>query len=66
MRLGDDEPSIFESLHLTYNMMFATFDYKFETNTVVGWMTYVVATQFMIVIMFNLLISIVSDTYDKI
>jgi len=47
-------------------MIFAIFDYKFETDTLIGWLIYIIATQFMIVIMLNLLISIVSDTYDRI
>jgi len=66
LSIGGDKPSIIESLHLTYNMIFAIFDYKFETNTIIGWIFYLMATQFMIVIMLNLLISIVSDTYDRI
>lgn len=58
--------SIFESLHMAYNMMFANFTTDFEIFTIVGFLFYLSGTLFMIVIMLNLLISIISDTFDRI
>ena len=58
--------SIFESLHMSYNMIFANYNTDFEILTVVGFLFYLCGTLFMIVIMLNLLISIISDTFDRI
>ena len=58
--------SIFESLHMSYNMIFANYNTNFEMYTVVGFLFYLSGTLFMIVIMLNLLISIISDTFDRI
>ena len=58
--------SIFESLHMSYNMIFANYNTNFEIYTVVGFAFYLSGTLFMIVIMLNLLISIISDTFDRI
>lgn len=58
--------TIFESLHMSYNMIFANYNTNFEIYTYVGFAFYLFGTIFMIVIMLNLLISIVSDTFDRI
>ena len=55
-----------ESIHLTYNMIFANFMENFEIKTPIGFIVYIIATQFIIVIMLNILISIVSDTYKRV
>lgn len=57
---------IIESLHMSYSILFANFPFGFETRTITGWLVYVASTMFLIVIMLNLLISIISDTYDRI
>ena len=58
--------AIFESIHMSYNMIFANYNTNFEIYTVVGFGFYAIGTLFMIVIMLNLLISIISDTFDRI
>lgn len=49
-----------------YRLMYADYKENFDIMTPVGFFFFSLATLFMIVIMLNLLISIISDTFDRI
>ena len=61
-----DDGTITESLKMSYRMMYADYKEEFDIETPLGIAFFIMATIFMIVIMLNLLISIISDTFDRI
>lgn len=50
---------------MAYRLIFADFMDNFDIKSSIGMFFFVLATLFLIVIMLNLLISIISDTFDR-
>lgn len=57
---------ILESIKMSFRMMYADYKDEFDLQTPIGCVFFALATLFMIVVMLNLLISIISDTFDRI
>ena len=64
LQIGDN--NLEESLKMSYRMMYADWKDNFDLHTPIGFIFFIMATMFIIVIMFNMLISIISDTFDRV
>jgi len=63
----DKDEKLGEYLWGSYNLVIGEFqDIKDAIKTPAGTLVFVMATIFQIIIMLNLLISVISDTYDKV
>ena len=51
---------------MSYRLIFADFKDNFDIDSSIGFLFFIITTLFLIVIMLNLLISIISDTFDRI
>lgn len=61
-----ENSSIHESIKMSYRLIYGDFKEGFDIESLIGFFFFMVATLFMVVIMLNLLISIISDTFDRI
>jgi len=60
----EGERTLGRSIQHTWDVMMVDNEYHFRTA--IGWFTKWISTIFLVIIMLNLLISVVSDAYDRI